>query len=115
MLGSAVSVTGNPGRSNYAAALAFQDALSYHRVSLGLPSVTLDLGVVQGAGFMFENPQTRAKLKRQYYDEIQIKELQAMLQFVVTHSAEHQIAQVITGLHISQGADGPFGELGKNI
>lgn len=115
MLGSAVSVTGNPGQSNYAAASAFQDALSCHRVSLGLPSVTIDLGIVQGAGFVFENPQTKAKLKQQCYDEIQTKELQAMLQFAIIHSAEHQISQIITGLNTSEELKGYVGDFGKDV
>ncbi|OKP10309.1 Lovastatin diketide synthase LovF [Penicillium subrubescens] len=114
ILGSAVGVVGNPGQSNYAAASAFQDALSCHRVSMGLPSVTIDLGVVQGAGYVFENDQTKAKLKRQLYDEIDIEELRAILQFVVTQSSENQSSQVITGLHISEDLVLDSEEFGKD-
>lgn len=114
ILGSAVGVVGNSGQSNYAAASAFQDALSRSRVSMGLPSVTIDLGVVQGAGFVFENDHTKAKLKQQLYDEIDIEELRSILQFVVTQSAENQSSQVITGLHISEDLDFTSEESGKN-
>jgi Putative dehydrogenase domain of multifunctional non-ribosomal peptide synthetases and related enzymes len=113
ILSSAVGVVGNPGQSNYAAASAFQDALSCHRVSMGLPSVTIDLGVVQGAGFVFENDQTKTRLKQQLYDEIGIEELRAILQFVVTQSVENQSSQVITGIHISEVFDLASEELGK--
>ncbi|OBT45611.1 Type I Iterative Polyketide synthase (PKS) [Pseudogymnoascus sp. WSF 3629] len=106
MLASAVSVSGNPGQSNYAAASSFQDALSHYRAAQGLPAVTLDLGVIVGAGFVSENEGARTSLKRQGYADIHVEELMAILQSAITRSG----GEIITGLYTREILDSKLGQ-----
>lgn len=54
MLSSLIGVFGLASQSNYSAGGAFQDSLAQHRVSKGLPGVSIDLGVVGSVGYLAE-------------------------------------------------------------
>jgi hypothetical protein len=54
MLSSLSGLAGNIGQVNYAAGGTFQDALARHRASLGLPGVSIDLGMVKSVGVLAE-------------------------------------------------------------
>ncbi|KAF3481104.1 uncharacterized protein GIQ15_03863 [Arthroderma uncinatum] len=55
MLSSVNGLVGNRGQANYAAGNTFQDALAAHRVSLGLPGTSLDLGALLSVGYVAQN------------------------------------------------------------
>jgi zearalenone synthase (highly reducing iterative type I polyketide synthase) len=54
ILSSFAGVFGSRGQSNYAAAGAYEDALSAYRRSLGMKGVTLDLGIMRDVGVLAE-------------------------------------------------------------
>lgn len=54
MLSSFAGVFGSRGQSNYAAAGAYEDALSHFRRSKGLNAVTIDLGIMRDIGVLAE-------------------------------------------------------------
>ncbi|KAF3765315.1 hypothetical protein M406DRAFT_67771 [Cryphonectria parasitica EP155] len=66
ILSSSVGVIGNYGQGNYAASSTFQDAIAHHYASSpnGLPIVTIDLGMILGAGYVAENSNAAAILKK---------------------------------------------------
>lgn len=49
-LSSSTGVIGARGQANYATGNGFQDAIAHHRRSQGLAGVSLDLGLILGAG-----------------------------------------------------------------
>ncbi|EFR04190.1 hypothetical protein MGYG_07197 [Nannizzia gypsea CBS 118893] len=55
MLSSVNGLIGNRGQANYAAGNTFQDALAAHRVSLGLPGTSLNLGALLTVGYVAQN------------------------------------------------------------
>jgi len=64
LLSSMSGSVGTATESNYCAGNAFQDAFGAHLRSLGLPGVSLGLGMVSEVGFLHERPDTEAILLR---------------------------------------------------
>jgi acyl transferase domain-containing protein/NADPH:quinone reductase-like Zn-dependent oxidoreductase/SAM-dependent methyltransferase/acyl carrier protein len=64
LFSSFVSLVGNPGQSNYAAANAFLDALAYYRRSLGLPALTVNWGSLAQVGYMQRHADLGDRLAR---------------------------------------------------
>ncbi|OTB00610.1 hypothetical protein M426DRAFT_234161 [Hypoxylon sp. CI-4A] len=54
MLSSISGIVGNKGQANYASANTFLDAFASYRHSLGLHANTVDLGVIEGVGYVAE-------------------------------------------------------------
>ncbi|KAF7552999.1 hypothetical protein G7Z17_g3945 [Cylindrodendrum hubeiense] len=57
LFSSVSGLCGQWGQSNYAAANTFLDAFTQYRHSQGLPSATIDVGVVEDVGYVSRNPQ----------------------------------------------------------
>ena len=55
LLSSCAGIIGNRGQGNYASACTFQDAFARYRTRLGLPTHSLDLGMIESAGYVSEN------------------------------------------------------------
>jgi len=101
MLSSMAGVIGNPGQANYAAAGTYQDALSQHRRSQGLPSMTIDLGIVSDVGYIAENPEQFERLD--YLENLFISErdLHLILKAAMlgcTRDGQPVPAQLVTGV-----------------
>ncbi len=62
MFSSFSSIIGTTRQGNYVAGNAFLDALAYHRHAKGLPSLTINWGVVGGVGYVAQNSDLGNKL-----------------------------------------------------
>ena len=85
MISSVVAITGNPGQSAYGGACAYQDALVRFRRRQGLAAHSINLGVVLDSGFVSEEPEIAAALRRQGLGTISTAELLANLDHIVTN------------------------------
>lgn len=85
LMSSAVALRGNVGQSNYAAACSFQDTLARHRTEMGLPAYSINIGPVLEVGFVSENPDVAAALRKQGLGAISIADLLAMLNYAIMH------------------------------
>ncbi|GCB18254.1 polyketide synthase-nonribosomal peptide synthetase [Aspergillus awamori] len=61
---SAVSMIGNPGQANYAAANSFLDGFVQYRRGLGLPASLVSLGPVDEMGLMSQQPDLLQKARQ---------------------------------------------------
>jgi len=64
MFSSFSSIIGTTRQGNYVAGNAFLDALAHHRRALGLPALTINWGVVAGAGYVAQTPELLGKLEQ---------------------------------------------------
>lgn len=111
LLSSTVAVGGNVGQSNYAAACSFQDTLARNRTALGLPAYSINLGPVLEAGYVSENPEVAATLRRQGLGSVTISELLAMLNYAVTNPRANDPAESVCSLGlIPTGRESGLGE-----
>ncbi|KAJ5343642.1 uncharacterized protein N7506_003466 [Penicillium brevicompactum] len=62
MLSSVCGIMGNMGQGNYAAGNTYQDELARYRSDLGMPTFSIDLGVVTSAGYVAENLTSKRNL-----------------------------------------------------
>ncbi|KAL9110360.1 MAG: hypothetical protein Q9227_005091 [Pyrenula ochraceoflavens] len=102
-LSSSAGIAGSRGQGNYAAGNAFEDALANHRNRHGLPTSSIDLGMILDVGYVAEsqNSDVTANTSKWNFAAIREKELHAMVQASITHeSVRHEPvpAQLITGL-----------------
>lgn len=112
MLSSMAGVIGNPGQANYSAAGTYQDSLSQHRRSKGLPSITIDLGIVSDVGYIAENPEQFERLD--YLENLFISErdLHVVLRAAMLGQTRDGVpvpAQLITGIGKELLTEGDIG------
>ena len=99
MLSSISGVIGNATQAAYAAGSTFMDSFSAYRNSLGLPAVTLDLGVITGIGYLAANKELSEGMERQGFEGTNEKKLMALIKSaIVDPRREGVLAQTITGL-----------------
>lgn len=109
ILSSFVGVGGNPGQANYAAGNAFQDAVARHRANLGIPAVTIDLGAVEGVGYLANHVEVADSLARKGYKALSEREVLALVEDGIRNPIRDvQNAQIVTGFQTDDWKSTPW-------
>ena len=99
MLSSTSGIIGNASQANYAAGSTFLDAFCDYRRGLGLPAVTIDLGVILGVGYVAENQDLASKLDRQGFEGTTEGELMQLIEIaIISPPKASSSGQIVTGL-----------------
>ncbi|KAL9110821.1 MAG: hypothetical protein Q9227_004621 [Pyrenula ochraceoflavens] len=83
------SISGSVGtatESNYCAANAFQDTFARYRHSLGLPAISIGLGMISEVGYLHEHPEIEALLLRKGLRPINEKEMLQIVDIALSHT-----------------------------
>ena len=84
LLSSCVGIIGSNGQANYASACTYQDAFARYRTTLGLPTRSIDLGMVEDAGYVSESEDAYRFLTAQGYRGITADELFAVIDYAIS-------------------------------
>lgn len=95
VLSSFAGIIGNRGQGNYAAAGSYEDELAHHRRSLGLPCVTIDLGIMREVGVLAEKGLTDNLREWEEPFGIGEAEFHALIEHAIAHPGTG--AQLPTG------------------
>jgi len=97
LLSSISGIIGNATQAAYAAGSTFMDAFaSYRSRILGLPTVSLDLGVITDVGYVAEHQGLAAAMEQQGFQGTDTPTLLALIEMAISQPIEFH--QVITGL-----------------
>ena len=105
IMSSAVAISGNVGQSNYAAACSFQESLARFRTGKGLPAYSIDIGAVVEVGFVSENPEVAATLRRQGLGTVRVPELLSLLNYAVVNPLANRPSESQCSIGLSPGGD----------
>ena len=101
ILASGAGVLGNTGQSAYSASNSFLDSFAVYRQSLGLAACTIDIGVVQGVGYIAENTDRVAEFVTKANDSLSERELHALIKAAITNSHNPDYQNTLTGFKLS--------------
>ena len=105
-LSSIAGLGGNPAQGNYASASTFQDAFASSNSEQGVVIRSLDLGMIEGAGYVSENPESVKVLLSQGYTAVKLDELLAMINYAITTAVSDAApSQLIIGLSRQETAE----------
>ena len=82
---SSLAGLGHASQSNYAAGNTFQDALAHHRVSKGLPALSINIGSVMDVGWTAEHYSEISEADKALTFKITTKDLMALVEHHVTN------------------------------
>ncbi|KAE8356822.1 hypothetical protein BDV28DRAFT_144737 [Aspergillus coremiiformis] len=99
VLSSISGIIGNATQAAYAAGSTFMDSFAAYRNSLGLPSVSLDLGVITDTGYLAENTELASKMAQQGFQGTDTKTVMKLIEVAITScQKDRATSQIITGL-----------------
>ncbi|KAJ5100194.1 PKS-like enzyme [Penicillium angulare] len=104
MLSSISGLIGQKGQANYAAANTFLDSFATYRHQMGLPACSVDLGVIEGVGYVSENQSIANRFDTKTWTPINESLLHRILR--VSIMEQNESAHIITGVSYPQSADG---------
>lgn len=90
---SMAGAVGVATESNYCAANAFQDAFARYRRGLGLPALSLGIGMVKDVGYLHEHPQIEAWLLRKGLHPITEDELIQIIDIALANEASNLLPE----------------------
>jgi hypothetical protein len=91
MLSSTAGIIGNASQAAYSAASTFLDAFADYRNNLGLPAVTIDLGMVSDVGYLAVNADLRHMLEKLGLSSVYLPELLAMIKTAIVHPLRSKV------------------------
>ncbi|KAJ6069226.1 hypothetical protein N7499_011113 [Penicillium canescens] len=97
MLSSISGVIGNATQAAYAAGCSFQDSFAAYRTSLGLPAVSLDLGTITDVGYLAENTDLAATMKKQGFHGTDTQTLLSLIRVAISQPPAGR-TQIVAGL-----------------
>lgn len=99
MLSSVCGIVGGLGQGNYAAASGFQDSYARHMTSVGEPTTCLDLGWIQGAGYVEETEGASSHVAKHGLKPVPIDVLLRALSYAMKRKPQTpEQSQIIIGL-----------------
>ncbi|KAL8676982.1 MAG: hypothetical protein Q9186_006557 [Xanthomendoza sp. 1 TL-2023] len=101
ILASGSGILGTPGQTAYAASNSFLDSFAAYRQSLGLAACTIDIGIVEGVGYVAENIDRRAEISLATHDSLSERELHALVKAAILNSHNPSYRQTMTGFKLS--------------
>ncbi|KAH8203671.1 hypothetical protein TruAng_002201 [Truncatella angustata] len=109
LLSSISGLYGSKGQANYAAANAFLDAFALYRSeTLGQPTTSVDLGVIEDVGYMAEHKELQSRYDPKVWYPINERLLKKVFGFSILQQDKLQVpnpssaAHMITGFQIPQ-------------
>ena len=107
MLSSSTGIIGSHGQGNYAAGNTYKDAFARHMYSQGHPVRSLDLGGIEGAGYVAEHSDSVDFVERQGLKIVKLEKFMALLNHAVEEpfSGSPSQSQWSLGLGVDENPD----------
>ena len=102
MLASASGIIGRAGQSAYGASNTFLDSFAVYRNQLGLPASSIDIGLVEGVGYVAEADADRlAEIITAGHDQTSEAELHALVKAAMTNPlGRNSFQHTLTGFKL---------------